>query len=480
MSEGRSGHKATTQSEAMLSSLKLLPFLSKSLGFGFYWAWINAFFFSPLLFLHSDNQLAQSSLWEFVFMLTTAVAMFVVARLPVRFLPFAGRAAWSLASAGLMTIGTVISALAPSVPGLSSIVGIVGPVMAGLGASLLVPIWGEYYGSIGAARASLSVPLALVTGTGLYFLSTLLAPVFAVAITALYPAVSILLVTRDSKSVANRSAPTEYSRGFPLPWTLAFGAVIYGILGNLIRSTIVFTDMSAFLRSGRIAAIACLVFAALFAACTGLLGRDPDLTFTYRPTIPIVITGCLLLPLLGDAHGPLAVSIVSSGYMYFYVFSWVTYSDIAFRLHKLPSSVFAWGRSLDSMGFVIGNVISYILLSMNLERRTVLIVISVIAIYLLILVPVIILKERDVPGGRVLGESRVVEPLVARCEMVAEEHRLSNRELTILTLLAQGRSLPYIERVLFITHNTAKTHAKNIYQKLGVHTRQEMLDLLLG
>ena len=38
----------------------------------------------------------------------------------------------------------------------------------------------------------------------------------------------------------------------------------------------------------------------------------------------------------------------------------------------------------------------------------------------------------------------------------------------------------FIEQELVLSYNTVKTHIKHIYQKLGVHSRQELLDLIEG
>lgn len=44
-------------------------------------------------------------------------------------------------------------------------------------------------------------------------------------------------------------------------------------------------------------------------------------------------------------------------------------------------------------------------------------------------------------------------------------------------LLIEGRSLPVIQERLSISEGTARTHAKHIYEKTGVHTKQELIDL---
>lgn len=53
---------------------------------------------------------------------------------------------------------------------------------------------------------------------------------------------------------------------------------------------------------------------------------------------------------------------------------------------------------------------------------------------------------------------------------------LSARETEVLALLAKGRSAPFIRDELGISLNTVNSHVKHIYTKLGVHTRQELID----
>ncbi len=50
---------------------------------------------------------------------------------------------------------------------------------------------------------------------------------------------------------------------------------------------------------------------------------------------------------------------------------------------------------------------------------------------------------------------------------------LSERELEVLTLIAEGLTNPEIASRLFLALNTVKTHTRNIYGKLGVHNRTQ-------
>ncbi len=49
---------------------------------------------------------------------------------------------------------------------------------------------------------------------------------------------------------------------------------------------------------------------------------------------------------------------------------------------------------------------------------------------------------------------------------------------TTLALLARGRNRRYISEELVVSEETVKSHVSSIYAKLGVHTQQELLDVV--
>ena len=50
---------------------------------------------------------------------------------------------------------------------------------------------------------------------------------------------------------------------------------------------------------------------------------------------------------------------------------------------------------------------------------------------------------------------------------------LSQREMEVLTHIADGRTNPEIAEALFLSPNTIKTHVSNIYRKLDVERRAQ-------
>lgn len=66
----------------------------------------------------------------------------------------------------------------------------------------------------------------------------------------------------------------------------------------------------------------------------------------------------------------------------------------------------------------------------------------------------------------------------ATCAMMAREFDLTAREVEILRFLARGRNKQAISEELVLSPNTVKTHIRNIYVKIGVHSQQELIDMV--
>lgn len=64
------------------------------------------------------------------------------------------------------------------------------------------------------------------------------------------------------------------------------------------------------------------------------------------------------------------------------------------------------------------------------------------------------------------------------CKALADAAGLSARETEIMILLARGNSQKHISEVLFLALGTVQWYAKTIYRKLGVHSKQELINLV--
>lgn len=90
------------------------------------------------------------------------------------------------------------------------------------------------------------------------------------------------------------------------------------------------------------------------------------------------------------------------------------------------------------------------------------------------------ISESDIPDSEV-GKREAVqerETLEDRCARIAATHQLSAREAEVLVYLAQGHTRASIAKKLFVSENTIREHVKNIYKKLYIHSRQQLIDMV--
>lgn len=66
------------------------------------------------------------------------------------------------------------------------------------------------------------------------------------------------------------------------------------------------------------------------------------------------------------------------------------------------------------------------------------------------------------------------------CNQLCRAHGLSDREREVLFLMAQGYSRAYICNALVLSEGTVRSHAMHIYTKLGVHSANELAELVYG
>lgn len=64
------------------------------------------------------------------------------------------------------------------------------------------------------------------------------------------------------------------------------------------------------------------------------------------------------------------------------------------------------------------------------------------------------------------------------CDQIGNRFGLTQREKEILFCISLGYSMRKTSEVLYISTSTVHTHTATIYRKLGVHSRQEVIDLI--
>jgi DNA-binding CsgD family transcriptional regulator len=127
----------------------------------------------------------------------------------------------------------------------------------------------------------------------------------------------------------------------------------------------------------------------------------------------------------------------------------------------------------------VGSIVGFFLAMLVLER-----IISIIAVILFFgaLLSNNIYRfsrnENETEASRPTPSSQIDMPVDTVLAHLAQEHRLTQREKEVLMLLGKGYSAASISELQVLSVNTIRTQVRSIYNKLGIHSKKELLDLV--
>lgn len=201
----------------------------------------------------------------------------------------------------------------------------------------------------------------------------------------------------------------------------------------------------------------------------------------------VLATGLLLLPFTPDPYSVILNVVAAAGWetaLLIVFFSVISYTK-SNELELLP--YFGAAYALPRLGFVGGIVVFLLIGETESYAFAQLAMVSFLCLYLIILVSLFansyIRKRAEGNLNRTTKllshyERSNEDVFMAACTDVAERHFLTKRETEVFGHIAQGRDIDYICEKLFISKNTVKGYRKDIYTKLGVHSRQEVINLV--
>lgn len=144
-------------------------------------------------------------------------------------------------------------------------------------------------------------------------------------------------------------------------------------------------------------------------------------------------------------------------------------------------------KPLTSVAFVYGGIVTastigyFVALMIPPFNAPILSVSAVLLAFALIfiLLSSMIAAQQRASGDAVGTEvSENINDIDASCRTLAQTYGLTEREYDVLCLLARGYSLKGIAEKLVVSDNTVKSHRTHIYQKLGISSRQSLIDMI--
>ena len=336
------------------------------------------------------------------------------------------------------------------------------------------------------AHATLRLSCAFVFAACLFAAILYLPDLTAIALTTLLPMASLVCLARANKPGdkvdANSDPPVSprtpegsdatFRRGVAMVCMLAFAESLMRALFlevSPVADTVVYRWMMV---------LAAVLGAGLvFGASKKWQGWAPAAGLS-KVTLFALVVLFALAPLLKGC-GISADLVVSVCYVVVNLALWTAMAQIC-AVYRLPCArVFGVGLGVVYMGFLAGTftgdvLASFFALDMRaLEALTLLSSALVLAAFLFVADEKTVVRLMSA-GGATMPQERFMR----RCEEVANTYGLSPKETEVMALAAHGRTNQRIQEALGISAGTVNTHFTRIYKKLGIHSRQEMLDLI--
>ncbi|OUO86027.1 hypothetical protein B5F40_15460 [Gordonibacter sp. An230] len=201
-------------------------------------------------------------------------------------------------------------------------------------------------------------------------------------------------------------------------------------------------------------------------------------SFSLLFVAPLLVLAVVLLPFAqfaADSLGDVAYPVGSVAFELMLLFGTVLFALVT---DQSPARIFMMGRMTLAVSDLAGAFLGERVADLG---GTVIAQVASVCLFASceLLLAAVVVSYFANRRGKMRAE-KAAEPIApsTSLEQIVERFGLSEREREVFVLLAEGRSSARIQEDLCIAAGTANYHTRNIYQKLGVHSRQEVIDLV--
>jgi DNA-binding CsgD family transcriptional regulator len=357
-------------------------------------------------------------------------------------------------------------------------------VLTGTGSALLLMQWGRSFGSIPATISSFESALGYLIAAIAYLVIGFLPFLATAFVAAVLPFCSSFALTRQqlraNGAEAAHSGFSVIRRDLFLRKLLA-GTLLIGCVAGITGEIHAVSEPAA----PSVSLIWQFFFAAAFAPLMILIinifSKRHDFGFSYRPTLVLMVFGVVMIP-FSVQNAQMAGWLVLIGYHCFDLLIWTLLADLSYRFHVSPILSFGLGRGAlyfaNGLGTFLGTF-----LRLQMESTLDFVALSKVSIVITLVLVVtysFVFTEKDLISYKGVEKDGKPGAIMQSCNAIAVLYSLSPREEDVMRLMVKGRSITRIQDELYMSKGTVNTHLHHIYQKLGIHTRQELLDLVEG
>lgn len=351
-------------------------------------------------------------------------------------------------------------------------------VFSGVSGALFILLWAELHSCLDPFRIVFYVSGAFLLGAlGAWVLQDV-EGTRRLFVLACCPLASAWCLVKSFSYIQPINLPRSLWGQCKFPWKLIVVLGIYEFVYGVRESSPNFA-WETYLLGAIAMALAVFSFACLFA-------RRSDFTLLYRTPFALTFCGLAMTPLTATFGGVFSDFLVSAGYALMFLIVTLLMCDLS-RQRGVSVLVLCGMQEITATFRLVGHQASDAASStstfffLNSEALEGFLTLAVVV------ASIVLLSDRNPSqtwGASFFGVGAMAKMdddetwLEARCQELSQAYGLSPRECEVFNLLARGKTATQIERELVIANGTVKSHTRRIYQKFGIHTKRELVEMI--
>lgn len=464
----------------------------KLCGQSFLIAWPMCLFFSSSMFPYSVNPFEYMIFGRMAFLFSGSLGMFLTMIFSEKITRVIDRPLFIFGSAALASFGSAIAAIAPLAVGFEQILIIGGFFLAGFGNTALFLSFAAIYSKKDMSISSKVLPLSTVLAGVIFLIAANLMGMASTLVTITFPLVSAtwlhIMWQNESKALqkatrndGEEDIPSE-RKPFKKWGTTINTAGFWLAFGVMWTLSIQFFSDNVTAWNALSLPVSILVVTVSFVLI--FIKHKLNQLHAVWLVIPVMVVGVSLAVFFGSDLLVFAFALMFSARIIAET-ELITHFVTISKKNELQSILlFGRGFFVLSLGELAGTIIGALIASFQ-TAAFLFVLLLVVNLFVIVLVLSIIRVNKelslqvqeDASRGQE-ADSRFLQPKDSVMKDFGDKHSLSKREVEVLEYLLAGRNTPYIAEKLTISRSTVHTHIKHIYEKTGVHARQDLLDLI--
>jgi DNA-binding CsgD family transcriptional regulator len=464
-----------------------------------YFSWHICLFFIPLMAYSQDIPFLVIVVGRLAFLATNAIGLTLWLSIERKYPNLTCGAKPLTLATLLLLVGSALTLLGLQPSGLIAFF-IIGCLLCGFGNAPILLEYGKLYSSVSVKLSMRALPISLAVAILLFMIIASLNNVTAAAVMIVLPLLGALLLrwarfdspakTTSNSDPTNRTARSNAANQESTPrftkWKISINTAIYWLASGVMWTlSIAYFTNNAEQRSAFFLAVTAIVTLTALILVVATYVYRKNIAFIFWAFVPLAIIGISIVAVLDSDIQLFAFALILAARLIAETVL-ITHFAAINRKKGIPSSVlYAPGFAILSTGELVGILIGLLITPLQ-DTPFTMILLVVINLLVISLIYGIIrvnstLQRNEIKSLKEAALSKAasmtVDKLESSAAVMAMKYSLSTREKEILGFLLSGRDAPTIAERLLISPSTVQTHVKHIYEKTGVHSRQELHDL---